>query len=105
MHLSESSIRDTLRRGCGYARDRCGLPRGKRDNDSCPLMIYRYERGEHRAQCPFRLVGCPVVGCEKRIQFNRRAQHASLCEFKMIECPNGCQWRGRRSELVPHKVG
>ena len=32
-----------------------------------------------------------------------QAQHASLCEFKMLECPNGCQWRGRRSELVPHK--
>ena len=49
-------------RGCGYARARCGLPRGKRDNDSCPLMVYRYEREEHMAQCPFRLTGCPVIG-------------------------------------------
>ena len=95
--------RVTHERTCGFARARCGLPRGKNDNDSCPLMIYRYERQEHQAQCPYRLTECSVIGCGKRVQFNRRAQHASLCEFKMTECPNGCPWKGRRSELVQHK--
>lgn len=88
---------------CGYRRARCSLPYGRRDNDSCPVTLYQFEREEHQRECPFRLVNCGIEGCAKRIQFNRRAQHTALCERKTFECANGCGWRGARNERAQHK--
>ena len=88
---------------CAYVRARCALPSGAGENDSCPMMVYRFERASHQASCPFRLVPCDVPGCSTRVRWNRKSRHAATCEYKTTECANGCRWRGRRDELSRHR--
>ena len=70
---------------CGYRRARCSLPYGRRDNDSCPVTLYQFEREQHQVECPFRLVPCGIEGCVKRVQFNRRAVSSFLSPHGQLE--------------------
>ena len=102
---------------CDFEPVACGLP-GKLPRElkkkldkhppKCRHFVRRKALQDHRANCSFRVMQCPIEGCEEELQARGLRAHMNVCVYRRVSClnrrgDNQCDWVGMHKDQTDHE--
>ena len=74
----------------------------------CRQFVRRKALADHRANCNFRVMQCPIEGCEEELQARGLRAHMNACVYRRVSClnrrgENQCDWVGMHKDLTDHE--